>query len=67
METFTDAQINEYKNSGARICPYCKSEKIVAGQADFDDVSAWRNIACHSCDKEWTESFELVFIEPLYE
>ena len=67
MKTFTDKQINDYKNSGAQICPCCKSQTIAAGESEFDDVSAWRDIVCKSCNEQWTEIFEIVTIEPFEE
>ena len=67
MTKLTDVQINNYIESGANICPYCEKHQLMEGQADFNAVTAWRNIACHFCGKEWTEAFELVTIEPLEE
>lgn len=67
MNKFTDDQIHYYRNCGANYCPKCESDNIFAGQADFDDVSAFRNVICLECKTEWTEIFEIITIEPLEE
>ena len=44
-------------------CPFCGREDITAGDSDFADIKAWRNIRCASCKKEWTEEFTITNVQ----
>lgn len=44
-------------------CPYCSSGDIVGGVVEVDGRNAWQPITCSSCDKTWTDLYELAGIE----
>ena len=54
----------EYIDNIGSECIYCKSDQIVGGDTDFDDVNAYRLVRCESCHMEWEEIFTMVGTQP---
>lgn len=46
-------------------CPFCKSTDLDARMFNADGKSAWRDIACGSCDREWRDVYTLTDVEEL--
>ena len=44
-------------------CPFCKSKDIEGGHVEIDYKSAWQEISCNVCHKEWTDIYTLTDIE----
>ena len=40
-------------------CPFCGSEELNGGHADFGDATCFRDVICYGCGKTWTEHFNL--------
>lgn len=57
-----EIKLNDYLKN-PNVCPFCGSENISAGDTDFGDINAWRNIKCMKCKKEWTEEFTITRVE----
>ena len=57
----------KYLEHHGLICPYCDSDELMGGHAEFDDNYAWRNVVCENCGKEWTEVLTLTGAQPLKE
>lgn len=54
----TEQQKKEYLSDPDK-CPYCKSEDITGDFPDFGESYAMRNVECNSCNKKWTDYYEL--------
>ena len=61
----TEKRKQQYINETPNTCPFCESENINAGESDWSDSVAYRNIVCADCEKEWTEEFKMVDIQEL--
>jgi len=42
------------------ICPFCGSDYLYGGELIPSDNMVYRDIVCKTCNKSWTEEFELV-------
>ena len=49
----------QYAEAGGIICPYCKSNSIEGGKAEFEGDTVYANVTCLDCEKEWTDQFTL--------
>lgn len=60
---------NEYVKAQGAICPFCKSDAVVADLStlDIDGISAWITVTCQSCDKEYLDLYELKGYEEIDE
>ena len=67
MKTFEDSKLmKKYLKDDGSYCPFCDSDNISGGYGEFDASSAFRNVVCMDCKREWTEEFGLtgvVFLE----
>jgi formate dehydrogenase maturation protein FdhE len=52
----------QYLNN-SNICPWCKSNDIVAGQIEGDYEQAWQQVHCRLCRKTWNDVYNLVGYE----
>jgi len=51
----------EYVSNAGSICPFCKSSDITyTGKPEFMDDGGTNDIQCGSCNKEWTDQYQLV-------
>ena len=62
---FTKQQVQEYLRSGGSRCPYCQSEEIEAGWADFEADGCWQMVHCLACGQSWQDMYQLVGIQAL--
>ena len=53
----------EYVQSSSQ-CPFCDSRDIEGQEVNIDGNSAWQEIYCLSCEKEWVDTYRLVGYEP---
>ncbi len=49
--------------SNPNSCPFCGSDNITAGNTDFSEINAWRDIRCTDCKEEWTEEFTITNVK----
>lgn len=66
MLDITEKQQERYLED-PNTCPFCNGRELSAGDTDFSDADAWRNIECTSCGRKWLECFQLWSIENLEE
>jgi len=52
----------EYLESRGIACPFCDSRDIEGGSMDFDAGEIAQRIACHKCNKRWTDVYKLAAI-----
>ncbi len=60
----TEAQKLAYQKDPNK-CPFCKSKDLDARMFNADGKSAWRDVACGGCDREWRDVYSLVDVEEL--
>jgi hypothetical protein len=58
----TKEQVEAYLNA-SHLCPYCKSNRIEAGDKDYSGNGISQEIECLSCERRWTDIYELVSVE----
>jgi hypothetical protein len=46
-------------------CPFYGSEELSGSRFHSDGTSAWRNITCSDCGKEWRDVYTLVDVEEI--
>ena len=56
MTTMTN---QEYLDNCGTKCPYCGSHDITGGAVQIEAGSAWQDVICNSCDKEWQDTYTL--------
>jgi len=56
-DPMTDA---EYVAEGGSLCPYCRSNQIIAGDSDSDGTAYEMEIHCNACDKDWFDHYKLM-------
>ena len=62
MIALTDNQKAAYlKNS--HLCPHCGSNDISGGFIEVDGDSAWQEVSCSTCEKEWRDVYKLTEVE----
>jgi len=49
-----------YRKGGGGCCPFCLSGNLDCGSVDIDGPEARQEVSCNDCDKEWTDTYELV-------
>lgn len=49
----------EYVNNGGVCCPFCNARNIKIGDKDFIISFIYWEMKCGTCEKEWTERYEL--------
>lgn len=54
-------KVEEYINCDST-CPWCDSEDISSGDAQFDSSIAWRDVWCEECGAEWQDCYTLTHI-----
>ncbi len=67
MGKLTPEVIKEYIENFGSECPHCNSEDIEGGSWDFGSGEFWQNVVCHSCKKEWTDTYTLSGITEMME
>ena len=56
----TTVQTNhEYIDNGGTLCPYCRSYNIAGDHIQVDAGSAWQDVRCDDCGKEWQDTYTL--------
>jgi len=58
----TERRAKYLKSSGVK-CPFCDSMDISAGHLEGDAGTAWTDVECRDCKREWRETYELVHYE----
>ncbi len=53
----------EYVDAGGQLCPFCGSTDISAGEIEVQGRSAWQQVDCGACEREWTDEFTLTGFE----
>jgi len=43
-------------------CPFCGSDNMTGGHAEFSFNQAYRDIKCCNCEKVWTEEFKMTYV-----
>jgi transposase-like protein len=62
----TRVKKKKYMDKGGNECPFCGSTKVeVSRSFDADGLSAWRDVSCIDCKKEWTDVYTLTDIEEI--
>jgi hypothetical protein len=60
MKTFENNELaKKYIADAGYFCPFCDSNDITGGHGEFEASSAFRNVTCLNCGREWTEEFGL--------
>jgi len=59
----TKEQIKKYIESGYSECPYCREEDIQGSMVEIDGRSAFQEMSCLNCHKNWNDIYTLVNIE----
>ncbi len=57
-----------YIKSGGEYCPYCKSPEVEQdSMLVYDEKTSmvYRNMACLTCFREWTDLFKLYDVKPM--
>jgi len=57
------SSIDLYIKRGATRCLYCGSENINGEHFESDYGSAWQDVKCLDCDKEWTDLYTLTGVD----
>jgi len=52
-----------YKRDNGLHCPYCGSDDIEGGHAEYDDNYSWRPVKCNKCGEEWDDIYTLSGID----
>lgn len=60
----TEAQKLAYQKNPNE-CPFCKSKDLDARMFNADGESAWRDVACCGCNREWRDVYTLTDVEEL--
>ena len=50
----------EYAASGGVACPHCGHEGVTGPEVNIDEGVATQEVTCDSCDKSWTDVYQLV-------
>ena len=53
--------IREYIDAPG-FCPFCKSENISGSNIEIDANSAWQDVGCDDCNKDWRDIYRLVAV-----
>jgi formate dehydrogenase maturation protein FdhE len=60
--------IDQYVRCGGEYCPFCGSTEVYQVSVMFyDDEKAkiYKEITCMTCDRDWTDVFDLASIVPV--
>ena len=57
--TLNESALRKYLDKGACECPFCGSENIEGGPVEIDLGSAWQQVSCVDCEKEWSDLYTL--------
>jgi len=49
----------KYLDHKGLICPYCDSNDLTCGNAEFDGPYAFQDVKCNNCGNSWTDSLSL--------
>ncbi len=49
----------QHIENGGDQCPHCNSKEIQGGCIYFDTGSAWQEVTCNDCGKEWQDLYTL--------
>lgn len=49
----------EYIDHGGTKCPYCGSYNLSGDHVQVDAGSAWQDVTCGDCGKEWQDTYTL--------
>ena len=61
MNPLTD---KEYVERGGCFCPFCRSSDISGDSVEVDDAGARQEVICNSCERSWTDYYELKGYNP---
>jgi|TARA_Y100000310_G_scaffold262645_1_gene272384 transcriptional regulator NrdR family protein len=56
----TDKERQAYVKGGYAKCPYCESKDLEICDKNSDDNWVTHEIQCNSCEKSWTDVYELI-------
>lgn len=63
----TKKQAEKYFELCGCVCPFCDSDDINSGHAEFDEDYAWRNATCSDCGKTWQDEYRLTVVLQKFE
>jgi hypothetical protein len=66
-KTLTSEMVRRYIDCQGAHCPYCQSSEIEAGKVEADGASAWSQVTCNECGKEWQDVFFLGAVDVIDE
>lgn len=49
----------EYLDECGQVCPHCSSINLSGDHVQIDAGSAWQDITCDDCGKEWQDTYTL--------
>ena len=49
----------EYIAASGQVCPFCGAHEISGGNIDIDGGTAWQEVSCDVCRREWQDSYTL--------
>lgn len=58
----TEQDKHNYVERRGVSCPYCRSHDLLAGEWDTQDDAAFRTVTCLTCNRTWTDEYELTGI-----
>lgn len=64
MNTTPKFDKETYLRKGGLFCPYCGSQHIEAGDIDGGAGEIFQTVVCLTCDRDWTDFYKLVSVEP---
>jgi hypothetical protein len=50
---------NEYIVGNGERCPYCMSHDLVGSHVEIESGTAFQDMSCNGCNKEWQDRYEL--------
>ena len=57
----------KYVQSGGQYCLFCGSDNLDAATVEADGATAYSNVFCNDCKKEWTDEYKLVAVTEFFE
>ena len=62
-KSLTRTQERKYLKEGGVRCPFCDSNNISGGTLDMGAGATYQDVTCDSCQRAWTDVYELTGIE----